>query len=308
MAVYEVKVGQNIWDVALLLYGTIEGAYDLFASNPRLNMVEGIKRGDRLTYHEDFIVNRDIVTYMRDNGIIPANGERGVYFKRPPGNTVALLDISKEDESVSFSVSGQGELIVDWGDNSELEHITLTDKSNVCKHYFDNEVENRQIRWYGDFQFETLDMSMFSGAFYPLRPIVVDKYIQHATDHIPEGLLLFEGTFKVDLQGSVLNTLMPIKEMSLQELDLTQVEFESPGVIDDYLEYIAGNYGDRRNCIVRLPEAPSEKGINAINKILGEVEWNTPEKWEFYINNELYILENGKESEDDIQPGEAGAE
>lgn len=300
MAKYTVNINQNIWDVALMLYGTVEGVYDLLASNPSLNMVDGVKSGDVLEYHEDFVINEDIVSHLKDNNIVPANGERGVYYKQPPGDVIAILDVSPEDESVSFVASGQGTLIVDWGDNSPLEYIKLTETPAEYIHYFDNVAEVRRVRWYGDFQFELLDMTAFVGSFYPLRPITVDKFTKRATGSIPDGLLLFEGTVKMDLQGSELSTLDPVKDMSLQELDLRGVEFKSESVLDDYLEYVADNYGRRRNCIVRLSAEPSQRGYAAIDKILGEVEWNTPEEWKFYINETLYITENGEESENNI--------
>ena len=61
MATYKVLNNQNIWDISLLLYGSIEGAFDLFISNPSLSMTTELKAGDLLEYHEDFVVegNRD---------------------------------------------------------------------------------------------------------------------------------------------------------------------------------------------------------------------------------------------------------
>lgn len=300
MAIYEVKINQNIWDVALTLYGTIEGVYDLLVSNRTLNMVDGVKKGDMLEYHEDFIINPDIVSYLKDQKITPANGERGVYFKPPPGEVAALLKVSVEDESIAFTASGQGTLIVDWGDNSNLERIPLSTSPVAYEHYFNNQAEERQVRWYGDFQFELLDLTGYKGAFYPLRPITVDKFTMKATDNLFDGLFLFDGTVKINLHGSELDTLKPIQDMSLQELDLTGVDFKSMDVLDDYLEYIASNYGRRRNCKVLLSERPSERGCAAIDKILGEIEWNTPEQWEFYINGDLYTTQNGTESEGNI--------
>ena len=38
MAQYKVRNGQNIYDVALTLYGSIEGIFDLLISNEWLNM------------------------------------------------------------------------------------------------------------------------------------------------------------------------------------------------------------------------------------------------------------------------------
>lgn len=48
MAQYKVQGGQTIWDIAIQLYGSIEGAFDLFMSNPKLNMTTDLKAGDIL--------------------------------------------------------------------------------------------------------------------------------------------------------------------------------------------------------------------------------------------------------------------
>ena len=58
MAQYKVQGGQNIWDIAIQLYGSIEGAFDLFMSNPKLNMTTNLKAGDILEYHEQFVINQ----------------------------------------------------------------------------------------------------------------------------------------------------------------------------------------------------------------------------------------------------------
>ena len=76
--------------------------------------------------------------------------------------------------------------------------------------------------------------------------------------------------------------------MSLQELNLLQVQFTSQDVLDDYLEYIVNNYGTRRNCTVYLDTEPSERGMAAINTIINEESWNASGKWKFIINDITY--------------------
>ena len=81
MAKYKVSSSQSIWDIAIALYGTIEGAFDLFVSNPKLTMTTDLIPGMELEYHEDFVVNEGIVESLKSASITPANGER-VYFKQ----------------------------------------------------------------------------------------------------------------------------------------------------------------------------------------------------------------------------------
>ena len=52
MGVYTVKPNQNLFDVALHLYGSIEGLFDLLISNPELNMTSDLVYGQELIYHE----------------------------------------------------------------------------------------------------------------------------------------------------------------------------------------------------------------------------------------------------------------
>ena len=78
MAQYKVQGGQNIWDIAIQLYGSIEGAFDLFMSNPKLNMTTNLKAGDILEYHEQFVINQSIVDAIVSNDYLPANSERRV--------------------------------------------------------------------------------------------------------------------------------------------------------------------------------------------------------------------------------------
>ena len=112
----------------------------------------------------------------------------------------------------------------------------------------------------------------------------------------------------LDLSYSRINTLKPIYDYGisggltetyngLQSLDLTGVQFGDISVLDDYLEYIAGSktHGGRRPCKIKLSTLPSDRGRNAIKRIMNEPEWNEVafgSNWEFIINNQIYIPED----------------
>lgn len=74
MSSYTVKTGQNIYDVALALYGSIEGIFDLLVSNNGLSLNDTLEKGQELTYHEDFIINQDIVDSLSNSRIVVKNG------------------------------------------------------------------------------------------------------------------------------------------------------------------------------------------------------------------------------------------
>ena len=75
MKQYTVRSGQNIYDVSLTLYGTVEGIFDLLISNEGLTMDTKLTYGMVLNYHEEFIINSGIVSWLKDNDILVKNGE-----------------------------------------------------------------------------------------------------------------------------------------------------------------------------------------------------------------------------------------
>lgn len=50
MGNYRVITGQNIYDVALHLYGSIDGIVDLLINNPGLSLETELRTGQELTY------------------------------------------------------------------------------------------------------------------------------------------------------------------------------------------------------------------------------------------------------------------
>ncbi|MEB3373814.1 hypothetical protein SFC43_13170 [Bacteroides sp. CR5/BHMF/2] len=67
------------------LYGSIEGIVDLLINNPELSLDDDLKSGDELDYTDEFVISPDIVAYNRMYNLLPANGERNVYYKEPSG-------------------------------------------------------------------------------------------------------------------------------------------------------------------------------------------------------------------------------
>ena len=160
MAIHKVTSNQNIWDIALQLYGTIEGVFDLLITNPRLNLTTDLTPGMELEYHDYFVINKDIVDNFKSNNLVPGNGQRHVYYKSVEEPMVFLLKVAEAQELVDISVSGDGTMLIDWGDNTELEEVTLTHTMNRLQHYFDNVVDMRRIKVYGTFNILSLDLSL----------------------------------------------------------------------------------------------------------------------------------------------------
>ena len=291
MATYKVKNCQNIYDVALHIYGSIEGVFDLLISNPTLSHTSVLKSGQELEYHEGFVINPSIVNQFEEDNITPVNGERSVYFKPTDEPLRGIIKIPANLDICSFSISGEGALIVDWGDNNDLEYINLMHQQSYIEHHFNNVVESRRIRLYGDFQVLQLDLSNLNGDLFLTRPLVIDEYVSQSNDNSLACLFLFSNTYKVDLRKSIIDDLSPIYSMSLSQLDLRSVRFQSDDILDNYLINIVKNHQNRRACEVWLDAEPTETGMEAIRTIIGEPDWNTPTKWVFHINNEIYTAE-----------------
>ena len=103
MGKYRVVAGQNIYDVALYLYGSIEGVVDLLINNPDLSFATTLTAGRELVYTDDFVIRADVVAYNGLHGIVPANGERHVYpktFTLPLAVVLTVLSSMSSGSSV----------------------------------------------------------------------------------------------------------------------------------------------------------------------------------------------------------------
>lgn len=307
MAQYKVQGGQNIWDIAIQLYGSIEGAFDLFMSNPKLNMTTNLKAGDILEYHEQFVINQSIVDAIESNDYLPANGERRVYFKNVQAPLRMFIKMPEQETETSFKVAGNGQMVIDWGDNSALQTISLSDDMTTLEHVFDNKVDKRRMKIYGDFSLSYLNLTGFKGSLYPINPIVVDEFISIANTGDLSCLFLFKGMVSLDLRNTNIDDLSPIYDYGrsgnvtesyngLQLLNLEAVRFKDIAVLDDYLEYLADSetHGTRRPCHIYLTAQPSARGMAAIETILNEKAWNQEgyaSSWAFTINGTTYTAE-----------------
>ena len=73
MGKYVVTEGQNLYDIALHLTGSIEGIVDLLICNPVLSLADTLRGGDELFYTDDFVINADVVARYRREQIVPHN-------------------------------------------------------------------------------------------------------------------------------------------------------------------------------------------------------------------------------------------
>lgn len=65
MGRYITTHGQNLYDVALHIYGSIEGIVDLMMNNTTLSLNDNLKAGTELLYTDNFIINSDTAYYLK---------------------------------------------------------------------------------------------------------------------------------------------------------------------------------------------------------------------------------------------------
>lgn len=310
MGSYRITAGQNLYDVALHLYGSIEGVVDLLINNPGLSFSTTLAAGQELVYTDDFVIRADVVAYNELHGIVPANGERHVYPKAFTRPLAAVITLDAEAVTVQCSLSGSGTVEIDWGDNSDTESVSLTDRPRHLTHTFDNKVrERRTVRWFTDARFKTIDWSALKPrSLVLLRTLPVEELTLAGATLSLEALRLLSGTYLLNLPGLSASDLTPLAEnRELMTLDLSAARLK-PAVIDTYLTILAEHYGDRRNCTVILPVAPTgvyreperdagsgryrvTSGMEAVWVILHEEAWNEGGAWKFIINDITYTVE-----------------
>lgn len=116
---YKVISGQNLYDVALTLYGSIEGVFDLLACNSNLSFDTSLTKGMVLNYHEDFVINQDIVSWFDTNRVKVKNGK----YKSNDVDVYSTIVnwIDSQNESISTSYKTGVFTQVEVADGSHLQ-------------------------------------------------------------------------------------------------------------------------------------------------------------------------------------------
>lgn len=208
MAQYTVRSGQNIYDVALTLYGSVDGIFDLLVSNDWLSMTTKLSYGMVLEYHGEFAINKDVTLWLQDHNVLVKNGEycythtdmealiRKHIEEHHPEIIESFEGQSPDEQSVYWEnlyyprmiIKQQGQLstimfklkagkhlIIDWGDLKPIQ-ILEGDTEQEIEHCYKGN-GNHTITLYGDFEFEMLDLTNLNGVYYPLGAVMADEFI-----------------------------------------------------------------------------------------------------------------------------------
>lgn len=309
MGRYKITQGQNLYDIALHVHGSIEGIVDLLINNPSLSMDDDLKAGDGLDFTDGFVINADVVAYNTTHDIIPASGERKVYPKHFTGPVMAQFYLPCQRNGAAFFASGKGNLEIDWGDNSAPQTISLTGKGQTITHYFDNRTScSRRIGIYGNFELDTFDISdLQADDIYLILPVTALHAVLHRSGCSLEFIRLLPELRTLDLQGGKINDLSAVLDCKLLTvLDLSGCTLNRQ-VTDNYLAGLATRHHGRTACRVTLTSQPSGQyrepsrdgnlnyvitsGMEAVWLLTHEPAWNETGIWEFNINNTIYRYE-----------------
>ena len=310
MGKYKVTQGQNLYDVSLHIYGSIEGILDLLVNNASLSLDKELCSGEELLYTDDYLINREVAAYYDTHGIVPASGQRQVYPKYFTLPKTLEIYIPGKEINAGFTLSGEGVLEADWGDNSPVEIIRVSDTRQSVSHIFDSPATGgkRKITLYMSASLKSLDISgLRLLALYILKPVYVERLIVCDTASGLESLPLFEGLFFLSLDRVRTENLMPLVELKgLMNLYLDGFVYRQP-TIDAYLIALVKRHGGRRNCHIRMQTVPSgsyaepdkddhnryilTSGMEAVWVLTHEPAWNEGGSWEFIINDTKYTYE-----------------
>lgn len=309
MGKYKVIQGQNIYDVALHIYGSVEGVTDLLVNNESVSFDTDLKAGDELVYSADYQINKEVVAYYKMHGITPASGQQHVYPKVFTLPKMIEVYTSAKEIGVEFSVSGNGKIELDWGDNSEVQTIQLSDRTTVFSHLFDSAIGNkRHVSMYMQGYIKHLDVSGLRPIeLYILKSILIERFVLNNATLSIDSLPMLESTFDVLLDGLKTNDLTPLLELKkLMSLSLMQTIYRQP-TIDAYLIGLVRQHDNRRNCKMIMTVEPSGEyreptrdnnnryhltsGMEAIWVLTHEPAWNEGGIWEFIINETTYKYE-----------------
>lgn len=109
---YVVKTGQNLYDVALMLYGSIEGIFDLLTSNKDINLNTNLKSGQILNWNEEFMIEQSVSDWFKNHDVIVKNGNKSV-------NNVSFSDSIDEhiisQNNIVTNEIASGKLYLPWG-------------------------------------------------------------------------------------------------------------------------------------------------------------------------------------------------
>lgn len=224
METYITKSGQNIFDIALTVHGSVEGMFDLLYSNDWLTLNTPLKAGMKINYHKNFSINSNLSEWIAKNGVGVKNGHRkdehasiqSIYLlwlnSYHPDEYDELMLMTENSRNAHLRKFGKPRIIIsqsgvecnittwlypntymviDWGDNSAPQFVENTDMAVELSHGYQGSGKH-EIRLYGNFNLYMLDLSEINGTYYVTEPVYADEVVDSM--NIPEHQTLITTT------------------------------------------------------------------------------------------------------------------
>lgn len=249
MARYAVRHGQNLFDVVLTCYGDLGGLGDFMTLNPEVNYSTEFVDGQLVNYDETKVVSQVTANYYSKNRIIPTNGNTNIYYKDILYDPMFMFYVDQEVVNLILYVSGIGTIQIDWGDNSQMQTISLTEEVVLISHDSNSYISDlRKIRFYGDAELHYLDISRIPvSKFFTLDDFKCLTFIANDNQIISniKFVKIIRELNKVDFARSQVEDLIPlISNMELREIHLENCNINQ-SIIDEYVISLVKNYQSR---------------------------------------------------------------
>ena len=178
MKQYIVKPGQNIYDISVLLYGSIEGVFDILVNND-IGINDTLTAGTVINYDEEFIINEGIQKWLEENNILPANGDVNFDVSEIVDLQPRIIVDQEGPTSLIEVTLSSGTMYIDWGDGQNIDKLT-----GISAKMFDhpyNDDGKHVIRFYGNFALRNFDIREINGTYYALSQCHVSGSFKEST-------------------------------------------------------------------------------------------------------------------------------
>lgn len=311
---YISKPFQNIFDIAIEVHGDIEGVADLLINNPNLDINQDIESGTVIKFTNAISLNETVLDYIDATSEVTANHQSNIYPKYSDMPVVMDILIKKDEYSFSFSKT-EGDMVIDWGDDTDLEYVDK-DVKKVTHSYMVSAVNDSsdfiRVRIYsdtdslGDLMIESHNASVI----LMYKNIKVKKYHDNSEIVNPIFISLMGGLRDVCLGNVMSNDLGFIGKIeSLRRIDI-QSKYTTAESIDNLFLNIIDNYSSNRlpanisikvkpNGVYEQPKNNIPKnGMEAVWMLVNSDEWNSEAyQWVIKIDGVNYEKVNKEEVE-----------
>lgn len=285
---YTVKRNQNIYDVAVQIYGSVEGLFDLLISNEGLAMDSELKEGQELVYHPVFIQNHSMLNKFANEKITLANGLAKEIPVINLSNVQFVMGVqARKNVTERMKIEGDGPIVVDWGD-SVFEVNSLLENNMVTFIHLYTSTLMFKLFVSSDNPITALDIRGMAGRIYLQE--CLNSLISYAEskDNIEEGCIGLIGNQlkRFALINKPDFNAMCLERFDLSYLNLTGASFKDTS-ITDYIRSRQTGGAALEGGEIHLSEAfvPKET-IEAVYDLVNDEQYG--DKWIVFIDDTVF--------------------